>query len=321
MANPMATDQALMTPPPCALRRNKKLVHHGHERVDPYYWLRDDKRRDAQVLAHLRAENAYTQAMLAHTEPLQQQLYEELVGRVAQDDDTVPYEKHGDWHYRRFRKGEEHPVYARRRGSLEAPEEIVLDVNRLAEGHAFYEVGNLTISPDGRWLAYVEDPVSRGEWTLRIKNLESGETHDPGVTNVSTCLAWANDSRTLFFIRQQEDTLIPYQVWRMHRDRSAAEAVLVLEEDDPRFSLALSRSRDDLQILLTARQTLSTETHLVSASEPAVPPSLVLAREADHEYWVEPLDDTLWIRSNWQAPNYRLFRTSLSHAADRSKWQ
>ena len=306
---------------PTAEQRPVKLEAHGEIRVDPYYWLRDDSRQDPEVLAHLAAENAYTQAVLAHTEPMQQQLFDELVGRIRQDDASVPYQRGEWWYYRRYEEGREHPIYARRRGSAEGPEQIMLDVNTLAQAHDFYQIGALSVSPDGRWLAFAEDTVSRGEWTLRIKDLDSGEKLPSRVENISTSLAWADDNETLFYVRQQADTLIPYQAWRHRRGGDPGDDVLIYEESDPQFYMVLSRSRSDEYIVVYSLQTVSTEARLISTAAPEADPVVVLTRERDHEYFIEPVGDTLWIRSNWQAENFRLMRAPLDGSADRSTWE
>ncbi len=306
---------------PIAEQRPIELEAHGQRRVDPYYWLRDDSREDPEVLAYLEAENAYTQAVLAHTEPMQQQLFDELVARIRQDDTSVPYQRGDWWYYRRYEEAREHPIFARRRGSAEGPEQIMLDVNTLAAEHDFYQIGALAVSPDGRWLAFAEDTVSRGEWTLRIKDLDSGEKLPTRIENISPSIAWADDNETLFYVRQQEDTLIPYQAWRHQRGSDPGDDVLVYEEADPQFYMTLSRSRSDEYIVMYSLQTVSTEARLIPTATPDAEPVVVLARERDHEYFVEPVGDTLWIRSNWQAENFRLMRAPLSGSGDKSTWE
>src|SRR5271165_278703 len=161
------------------------------ERFDPYYWLRDDARADPQVLAYLREENAFRERSMAHAKPLEDALYAEIVARLKQDDSTVPYRKNGFWYHTRFQPGKEHPIFARRKSSLDAPEEILLDANQLAAGHDYYRIGAIEVSPNGEWLAFCEDTVGRRQFTLRFKNLSSGEIHPTAIPNVEPDLAWA----------------------------------------------------------------------------------------------------------------------------------
>jgi oligopeptidase B len=306
---------------PVAEQRPHEIEAHGEVRIDPYYWLRDDSRQDPAVLAYLNAENSYTQAVLAHTQDVQQRLFEELVGRIRQDDASVPYRLGEWWYYRRYEAGREHPIFARRKGSIDGPEQVMLDVNELAAAHDFYQVGALSVSQDSRWLAFVEDTVSRGEWTLRIKDLDTGEMLADRIDNVSTSLAWADDNETLFYVRQQADTLIPYQAWRHVRGSEPDAGTLIYEETDPQFYMALSRSRSDEQIIIYSLQTVSTEARMVPVDRPEAEPVVVLPRERDHEYMLEPVGDTLWIRSNWQGENFRLLRAPLERSADKSTWE
>ena len=161
------------------MRPHSVASPHGI-RMDPYYWLRDDERADPQVLAHLAAENAYRERCMAAVKPFEDALYEEIIARLKQDDASVPYRKRGYWYHSRFEPGREHPIFARRKGALDAAEEILLDVNALAVGHDYFQIGALEVSPDGAWLAYCEDTVGRRQFTLRFKNLRSGETLEHG---------------------------------------------------------------------------------------------------------------------------------------------
>src|SRR5690606_26474988 len=190
----MSSESRPAVAPVAAMRPMTIASPHG-TRTDPYYWLRDDTRSDGEVLAYLRAENAYADAMLAHTRPLQEQLYEEIVGRIKQDDSSVPYRKRGYWYYTRFETGKEYPIHARKKGTLEAPEEILLDVNVMAEGHEFFQVAAYSVSPDNRMLAWAEDTVGRRQYTVRFKNLETGEVLPDVIVNAEASMAWAADSR------------------------------------------------------------------------------------------------------------------------------
>jgi len=176
------------TPPVAAMRPHLVTSPHG-ARTDPYYWLRDDERANPEVLAYLKAENDYLERCTAAGKPFENALYEEIVSRLKQDDTSVPYRKHGYWYYTRFEPGKEHPIFARRKGSLEAPEEILLDVNALAVGHDYYRIGALEVSPNSAWLGFCEDTVGRRQYTLRFKNLASGEMLDAAIPDIESDLA------------------------------------------------------------------------------------------------------------------------------------
>lgn len=181
------TKPATATQPPIAATRAYQVPSPHGSREDVYYWLRDDTRTNKDMFAYLNAENAYTDAMLAHTKPLQEKVFNEIVGRIKQDDATVPFRDNGYWYYRRFETGKEYPIWARKRGSLDAPEQIMLDVNRMAEGHGFFQVAAWEVSPDGKWLAWAEDNVGRRQYTLRVKVLGDA------IANVEPMIAWAAD--------------------------------------------------------------------------------------------------------------------------------
>ncbi len=177
-------------PPIAAMRPHPVISPHG-VRDDPYYWLRDDARSNPEVLAYLKAENAYRERSMRMAKPLEDALYDEIIARLKQDDSTVPYRKNGYWYSTRFEPGKEHPLFVRRKGSLDAPEEILLDANLHAEGHAYYRIGAIEISPDSNWLAYCEDTTGRRQFTLKFKNLLDGEIQPVAITDVEADLAWA----------------------------------------------------------------------------------------------------------------------------------
>ena len=205
---PLDADSAPLTPPVAEERPHEVTAPHGATRQDEYYWLRDDERADPDMLAYLEAENGYADAVMAPLADSQAALYGELVGRIKQDDSSVPYKYKDYWYYTRFEEGQEYPIYARRRGNMDAPEEVMLDVNRLAEGHDFYQVGNWEVSPDQTLLAYVEDTVGRRQYTLRVKELGGDETLSVQIPGVSTSIAWAADNRTLFYVVNDAETLL-----------------------------------------------------------------------------------------------------------------
>lgn len=306
---------------PRAAVRPHVFREHGRERVDNYYWLRDDTRENPEVLAYLAAENAFTQATLAATEPLQARLYQELVGRLKQDDDTVPFSKHGYWYYRRFEAGQEYDRLYRRAGAMTAPEELLLDLNELAKGHEYFALGDWAVTPDGRFLAWTEDTVSRRQFTLQVLDLSSGQKLTDRVANCAGTVVWANDSRTLFYIEKDPVTLLGFRVRRHLLGSDPASDPIVWEEHDKSFYTSIDKSKSGRFVRIFSESTVSTEVRLLDADRPSEPFRLFLPRERDHEYSVEDLGDRFIVRTNWQAKNFRLMVAPAATTADRATWR
>ena len=225
------------------------ITVHGHTRVDDYYWLRDDTRKDPAVLAHLRAENAAFEKAMAHTADLQQSLYEEMIARLDPDESSVPYLLGGYWYYSRYEKGLEYAIHARRAGSMEAAEEILLDCNERARGHQYYALGGFEVSDEGRYLAIAEDTVSRGLYQVRILDLHRGEFLPGVIEGAASGLAWSADGRYLFYLEKHPETLLAYRMMRHRLGADSRADVLVYEETDHTFYCLLytSDAADDLQ--------------------------------------------------------------------------
>jgi oligopeptidase B len=307
--------------PPRAAQRPHLFEEHGRERVDDYYWLRDDTRTNPEVLAYLAAENAYTKAVLAPTEPLQEKLYSELVGRLKQDDDTVPFRKNGYWYYRRFESGREYDRLYRRKGTLAAPEELLLDLNELAKGHGYFRLGSYDVTPDGRLLAWTQDTVSRRQFTIHVRDLATGERLRDTVANSSGEVVWANDNRTFFYIERDPVTLLGFRVRRHVLGSDPASDPLVWEESDKTYYTGISKSKSGRYIQIGSRSTLASEVRLLDADRPAEPFRLFLPRERGHEYSVEDLGDRFVVRTNWQAKNFQLMLVPAESTGDRSTWR
>jgi len=307
-------------PPVAAVKPFIVQSPHGN-RVDNYYWLRDDSRQSPDVLAYLAAENAHKDAMLAHTRPLQEKIYREIVGRIKPDDSSVPFRERGWWYYARYGAGQEYPIYARREGSLQAPEQVMLDANQLAKGHAFYDIGEHAVSPDNRVLAYVEDTVGRRQYTLRFKNLVTGQTLPDSVENVEASLAWAADSRTILYIEKDPVTLLGLRVRKHVLGTDPKSDPVVYEQDDPSFYTSLLTTKDDRYLVIYAQSTVASEMRYADAADPKLDFRVFLPRERDHEYQAEHLDGRWIIRTNWQAKNFRLMEAKLGEEGDRSKWR
>lgn len=309
-----------MTPPIAARHPHLVVSPHG-VRSDDYYWLRDDTRSQPQVLDHLHAENAYTDRWLQRQLIDSQALAQELIARLALDDDSVPSLVRGYWYFSRYRTGLDYPIYLRRRDLADATEEVMLDGNQLALGHEFFTVANYAVSMDNRWLAYAEDVVGRRQYRIRIKDLHTGATLSDLIDNAELHLAWADDHHTLLYVEKDPVLLQGVRV-RSHRLGTATSSDVVLyEEADNTFALSVARSRSDHYLLIGARNTLATEWRYARATDPALKFELFLARERHHEYQIEHLPDRWLIRSNWQAPNFRVMEASLERTAQREHWR
>jgi oligopeptidase B len=307
--------------PPLAEARPHAVVSPCGTRADDFYWLRDDARADPEVIAYLQAENAYVSAMLAPVKPLEDRLYDEIVARIRQDDSSVPYRKRGYWYYTRYEEGREYPLYARRQGSLGAPEQVMLDGNALATGSEFFEVGSMAIAPGERLLAYTEDRVGRRQYTLRFKDLDSGELLPDVIRQVDPGVVWAADGRTVLYVEKHPETLLPYRV-RSHALGTPVSAdPLIYELADPSLYLSVDHSKDDRYLLIVGAGHDATEVRYASSADPDLEFRLMLAREDGHEYFPEHFEGRWIIRSNWQAPNFRIVEVPLGSEGDRGAWR
>ena len=307
--------------PPTAKQVPKDLVHHGHTRNDPYYWLRDDKREDPDVLAYLNAENAYAKAVLAPTEALQKALFEEMKGRIKKDDSSVPVLRRGYWYYSRFSGDGEYPVHCRRKGSMEAPEQVLLDVNVLARGHDYFAVAGRAVSENEQLLAYAEDTVSRRLYTIRVKDLRTGKVLPDAIPNTSGSLAWAADDKTLFYVRRDPTTLRPHAVYRHVLGTDVKDDVLVFDEKDEAFYVGVGRTKSRRFVEIESYSTLVTEILMLEAKTPEGAFQPVVPRAAEHEYSVWHQGDLFYIRTNFEARNFRLVTAPVATSADRSTWK
>ena len=307
------------TAPDVAKKPHEVKAPFGATRNDDYYWLRDDDRKSPEMLAYLNAENAYTDAVLAPTKPLQEKLYNEIVGRIKQDDASVPYRERGYWYYTRFETGKDYPIQARRKGSMDAPEEILLDVNQMAEGKGYFSVGDAQVSQDNKLLAWADDAVGRRQYVIRFKNLETGEIYRDTISGVSANLVWADDNKTLFYVENDPETLLTVRVKSHVLGTPASADKLVYEEKDDSFYMGIGRSRDDKFICISVESTVSSEQRCAPASDPSR--FTVLApRERDVEYSADHLDGRWVIRTNWKAKNFRIM-TAPSASTSREEWK
>lgn len=310
-----------MTPvprPPAAIIHDHRVESPNGSRHDPYYWLRDDARADPQVLAHLRAENDYTTAMLAPIQPLIDQVYAQMIGRLKQDDSTVPVRHRGYWYWKRYETGREYPVFLRRADVPESPESLLLDCNALAAGHAFFQLGSYEVSPDNRLLAYTVDTVGRRQHQLRVKDLVTGELLAELIENVEEDIAWSNDNRSFLYVEKDPVTLLGRRVRRHILGTTADCDALVYEEPDESFGLTVARSKSQKYLYIGSESTTVSEWRYADADDPALRFHVFAPRAADHEYQIEHLDQRFLIRTNWQALNFRVMSVPVGVAADRN---
>ncbi|MGH8135391.1 MAG: S9 family peptidase [Steroidobacteraceae bacterium] len=313
----MATPQPM---PPIATVHPYEVPSPNGTRVDEYYWLRDDTRSNKDVIAYLEAENAYRAAMTEHTRALEDRVYNEIIARIKQDDASVPYRKRGYWYYTRYETGKEYPIFARKAGNLEAAEQLMLNANEQAVGHEFYQVGATAIAPDDRMFAYVEDIVGRRQYRLRFKDLQTGATLPDVIENVDPSIAWTADSASVLYVEKNPETLLGFRVRRHLLGTDPAADPLVYEQDDDTFYTGVQKTKDERYILIFAESTVSTEVRYADAADPELKFRVFLPRERDHEYNVDHLEGRWIIRTNWQAPNFRLMTAMVGEEGDRANW-
>jgi oligopeptidase B len=303
--------------PPVAKVVPVDLEMHGQVRTDNYYWL--NKRDNPEVVAYLEAENAYTEGVMAHTGGLQQALFEEIRDRIKQTDMTVPYKKDDYFYYTRFEDGKEYPIHCRKKGTLDASEEVMLDVNLMAEGHEFFSVGPFKVSSGQDTLAYPVDAVGRRIYSIHFKDLSSGEILADVIPDVTANMAWAEDNKTLFYAKQDPATLRWHRVYRHVLGTDPAHDQLVYEETDETFSCFVLKTKSKQYIMIGSQQTLATEFRYLEADDPQGEFTLLLPREREHEYWVDHYRDHFYIRSNDQAKDFRLMKTPVG-ATGKENW-
>ncbi len=312
---PSSRDSETTPSPPVAYENPTETALHGDRRVDPYQWLRE--KEAPRVRAYLEAENAYTEAVMEPTRELRSSLYDELVGRIQETDSSVPYLELGDYHYVRTEEGKQYSIYCRRRGSVEAPEEILLDLNQLAASESYMSLGYYGLTDDGRLMAYSTDVTGFREYTLYIKNLETGELLPERIEKTSDHV-WAGDDRTLLYTVEDEAKR-PYRVYRRVVG-SAAPDELIYEESDERFRVHVWRSRSLAYVFFAAQSHTTTEVRFAPADRPEGPWSLIAPRSPDHEYDVGHRGDRFYIRTNRDGRNFSLVEAPIA-APGPDSWQ
>ena len=318
-----AADTGELRAPVAEVRPYQHRSEHG-TRTDPYHWLRDDTRSKKEILAYLQAETDYAADELAPTRQLQQQLYDEMVARIKQDDSSVPVLDRGWWYYTRFETGKQYQILCRRRdkrGTMDGPEQVLLDGNDRAKGLSYYRTGGYSVSKSGRYLAFTEDTMGRFQFRLHVRDLDTGAILPDSADNLAGMVEWADDDRTMFYVGKDPTTLRTNRVFRHELGAPADKDTLVYEEVDTSYytSIYKTKSRDYVAILLSS--TLTSETRVIDARRPASAPVVFLPREHDHEYEADHLGDRWVVRTNWQAKNFRLMEVSEKRHADRSAWR
>jgi len=315
-------DQTTMTKSsfPIAKKVPHQTLIHGDTMIDNYYWLRDMDRKDPEIIKYLEEENAYTDEQLKSTEGLQEELFQELKGRVKQTDESVPYLMEGYYYYTRYEEGKEYPIYCRKEGSLEAEEVILLDGNKLAEGYSYHQIGGFGISFNKELIAYAEDTLSRRVYTIKIKHIDSGEYLEDVIEGTSGNFVWANDNKTIFYTRKEETTLRSYKIFKHTIGTDPASDQMVYHEEDPTFNVGIGKSKSKKWLMIHSSSTVSDEYRLLRADEPNGEWKLMQPRQRDLEYGIAHYDDQFYILTNYEATNFRLMRVNES-APQLENWE
>lgn len=315
---------------PIANKKDHILKIHNHERNDPYYWLRDDERKDPEMLAYLTAENDYTKAKMAHTEELQQTLFKEMSDRLEPTDESVPVFEKGYWHWSKFAEGKDYLIHFRQKGDTSTrfenqadcnKPEILFDQNLRAEGKEFYSLGDLSISPNQKLLAFSEDVISRRQYTIRVKDLDSGEFFSEEIENTSGEIIWANDNKTFFYVKKHPETLLPFQVYAHRLDSDVKNDILIYEEFDNTFYTEIYQTRSEKFIGIYISSIMSSEVHFIDADKPESPFKTFLKRQDEHYFEVDHINGYFYVQTDLDAPNEKIIRVAEDKIGTTDHWQ
>jgi len=304
--------------PPIAEKKPHELTIHGDTRIDNYYWLRE--RENPEVIAYLEAENAYREAVMKGTEKLQEDLYDEIVGRIKQTDQSVPYRKNGYYYYTRYEEGKEYPIHCRRKGSMEAEEEIMLNVNEMAEGHAYYSVSGLSVSTNNRYLTFGVDTVSRRKYTLHVKDLQTGEILADQVPLTTGGSTWANDNQTIYYTTKDEQTLRSDAIHKHVLGTPVEDDELVYREEDETFSTFVYKTKSEKYIVIGSASTLTNEYRVMEADQPGGEFRIIQPRTRGLEYSISHFGEHFYIVTNLEAKNFRLMKTPVDRTT-KEHWE
>ncbi|KAF2508776.1 S9 family peptidase [Flavobacterium zhairuonense] len=302
---------------PKATEIPKKLKKHKEIRIDNYFWLND--RENPEVIDYLNKENEYYQNMTSHTKGLQESLYEEMKSRIKEDDSSVPYFYNGYFYITRFETGQDYPIFARKKGSLSANEEILFNCNEMAKGHAYFKLGGLSISPDNKFASFGIDIVGRRIYTVQVKNLETGEILSDKIENATGSSVWANDNNTLFYTRQDEVTLRADKIFRHKLNTDSAADVLVYNEVDDTFNVSVHKEKSKKYIVISSGSTLTTEYRILNSDNPDGEFEVFQTRVRGLEYSISHYEDSFYVLTNKdKATNFKLMKTPENKTGKRN---
>ncbi|HGN2050674.1 TPA: S9 family peptidase [Proteus mirabilis] len=304
------TEKDVIMMPPKANKIPHVMTEHGDTRTDNYYWLRDDARKDKQVIDYLKAENAYTESVMAAGKTLENTLYNEMVERMAQNDASVPYDYNGYTYQTIYQEGKDFPIYQRKPIGSDGEWEILVDGNERAKGHEFYQLGDLAISPDNKRIAIAEDKEGRRNYTVAYKDLTDKTWQENVLTNISANLVWANNSQTLFYVDKDPQTLLPYQIYRHQYGSDRKQDVKIFEENEDRFYTWMEKSKSEDYILVTIASSTTSEYRLIDANAPEKPMVVFSPRQEGREYYIDHFKGEFYIRSNHESELYGLYKTA-----------
>lgn len=297
--------------PPLAEKIAKNLEKHGDIRVDNYYWL--NQKENPEVIDYLERENDYYEKMTAHTKDFQKDLFEEMKSRIKEDDSSVPYYYNGYYYITRYETGKDYPIYTRKKESLDANEEVLFNVNEMAEGHSYYNLNGINVSPDNKWVAYGVDTVSRRKYTIYIKNIETGEVLPKSIATTTGGSTWANDNKTLFYTRKDEQTLRSNQIFKHKRGEDPENDKLIFTEEDETFGTYVYKTKSKKFLVIGSYSTLSNEFQILDADTPDGNFSVFQKRERGLEYSISHFGNDFYIVTNKDgATNFKLMKTSQS---------
>ncbi|VAW33093.1 Protease II [hydrothermal vent metagenome] len=297
-----------------------KHIYHDDVRIDNYHWLRDDDRKNPKVIDYLNQENSYTDAVLAEQKPLIDNIYNEIVSRLPAKEQSVPYKIDDYWYYSRYASNSEYPIYARKAGKLSVDEQIMVDMNKRAEGKGYFQSNYQAVSPNHEILGFSEDTTGRRQYSLYFKNLQTEEMYADVITDTTGAIVWALDNKTFFYTKKHPVTLLPYRVYRHELGSNVAD-VLVYEEKDNTFYTSISASTSKQYIFINVGSTTSSEVYVLDANNPQGQFKSFLPREVRHEYAVEELNNNFFVLTNWQAKNFRIMQTDLANSNNKNQWQ
>lgn len=305
--------------PPVAKKVPHKLTIHNDTRIDNYYWL--NNRENKEVLEYLTAENNYTKAMMQHTEGFQNELFEEMKARIKEDDTSVPYKLNGYWYITKFETGKDYPIYVRKKESLESSEEILFDCNVMAKDHAYFKLGGISISSDNTMAAFSTDVVSRRQYTIRVKNLVTGEVYKDEIKNTTGSITWANDNKTLFYAKRDEVTLRSYKIVKHVLGTNAKEDVEVFHEEDDTYNTFIYKTKSKKYLVIGSSSTLTTEYRILRADTPNGDFKVFQERTKDLEYSIAHFDDSFYIITNADnSTNFKVCKTSETNT-EKDNWE